>query len=436
MRNSVSPPPFDPHAVAGNTDGELDAFDYVDALPGLIPHPRPQRVPLGAPLVVAGWAVDPHEPRPAQAVCVVLDGARPHDAQTGLSRRDVAVDRPATPERVGFRAVVPTGDLQAGGHEVRAFALGADGAWYEAGYRPFWLTAAPLPELPQTPRRLRLGIEQVIDLAADGTLVGFDVPVACGRFALMTGWAIDPTTRRGVAGVAAFDAEGRPWSAPCDVARPDLRGALDALDDRLGFEIVVPADALGRGRHRLRVRGLDAEGRLFEGGLDVTVDVAGAPRGFPAYPRVRRAPAAGAAELVVLDDEGEPGPPAAVTTSFAATLVRGTVVLLEGWALEAGGAGASSLFAELAAPELEVPPHRFPALAGFRRDRPSPAVPAPPVADGWFSVRIDTAHLPPRRYALALAVIEPDRRSYARRELGWLTVVPGSAGGAGSARRT
>jgi hypothetical protein len=423
MKNSVSAPPFAPHAVAGLTAGAIDAFDYVDALPDLVPHPRPMRVPLGAPLVVGGWAADPGSAEPPLAVSVVLDGARPHPAESGLSRGDIAALHPNTPELVGFRAVVPTAGLQPGGHEVRAYALAADGAWYEAAYRPFWLAATPLLELAPTPRRVRIGIEQIIDLAPDGALLGFDAPVACGRFALLTGWAIDPATRNGVAGVIAFDPQGRPWSAPCDIVRPDLRGALDAVGDRLGFEMAIPTDALGRGRHRLRLTGYDAEGRLFDGRFEATLDVAGPPRPFPAFPRLHRTEAPAAAVLVVLGDDGTRGPPSQARGRFAATLERGVTALVEGWALDVRGAGAGTVFVELAPPEGGVPPHRFASLAGYRRDEPAPRVPKPPVGDAWFSARIDTTHLPRRAYELALAVVDEDRRAYARRVLGTLTVV-------------
>jgi hypothetical protein len=237
-------------------------------------------------------------------------------------------------------------------------------------------------------------------------------------------------------GGSRFSTAGRSTRRPGTASRPDLRGALDALDDRLGFEIVIPADALGRGRHTLTVRGFDAAGRLFEGGWETTVDVAGPARAFPAYPRRARDQARAAAGVVVLDADGEPGPAAAAGPRFTRTLERGTVALVEGWALDGAGGGAGSVFVELAPPEPGVPPHRIPALAGFRRDHPPAGLPPAPADDGWFTARIDTAHLPPRRYALAVAVVADDRRSYARRELGSVTVVGGSGGGAGSPRRT
>jgi len=429
MRNSVSAPTFDSHAVTGQTPGELDRLEYVDALPELIPHPRPHRVPLGAPVVAGGWAVAADGSAPGTVV-VVLDGARAYPAETGISRGDIAAVRPGTPEQTGYRAVIPTGDLLPGGHELRAYALDADG-WHEAGYRPFWLAGVPLTELDRVPRRLRVRVEQVVDLAPDGALLGFDVPVPLGRYALLTGWAVDPGARSGVAGVVAFGPRGGRWSAPCDVLRADLRGVLDLTGDRIGFELAVPTADLGRGRHVVHVAGFDGDGRLFEGDVAVTLDVAGPARPFPAFPRRRPGEAPAAAEVTELNGSDEPRRAA----RGPVVLARGSVATVEGWALDRDGRGAATVFVMLAPQDAGVPPHRYAALAGYRRDEWPRTLPSPPVEDGWFAARIDTAHLPPRAYAMSLAVVDRDRRTYTCRELGSVTVVDdGSAGGA--ARRT
>jgi hypothetical protein len=425
MQNSVSTPPFDPQAVAGSTAGALDGFDYVDAIPGLVAHPRPYRVPAGAPILVSGWMIDPDVDAPARAVRVVLDGRWQYEAETGLSRRDVSAGHPRAPERIGFRAVVPTDGVPAGGHGLHAYGLAADGAWYEAGYRPFWLAVTPRRELARIPGRLRLQIDQVLDLMPDGSTFADGGPVVRDHHMLITGFALDRTTGRGVAGAAAFDSAGRYWSAPCDVVRADVRAGFGAADDRLGFEIVVPADALGRGRHELTVTVFDGQGRLFDHATPVTVDVAERLDRFPAFPqRSTREPAVALA-VTVLGDRA-PCATAAGSEQVALTVPCDATLLFEGWALDHDGRAGSAVFVELSAGE-GGPPQRFPAVAGYRRDAAPTALPAPPVDDAWFSTRLDTVHLAPRAYALWVAVFDESRRSYGRRELGTLTVAPATA---------
>ena len=438
MPNSVSPSVLDLHARAGVTTGAFDDFDYVDGVPGLVPHLRPQRVPRGALVTAAGWvAIDADGGRPAAAVAILLDGARQYAARTGISRRDIAAARPGVAETVGYRATVPTGDLTPGGHELRAFALGSDGAWYEAGHLPFWVAAVPLFELAPIPRRLQLVVDRVIDLAPGGALVGMDTAVACGRFAMLSGWAIEAGARRGVAGVVAVDSRGGRWSAPCDVVRPDLKVAFGTADDRFGFEIVVPADALGRGRHVLTLSGFDAAGRTFAGTSEVTVDVAGPVRRFPAFPRVRHGEAPGAVGLTPTAADGIVGRTVLAESDYEGSFARGTILQFEGWALDREGRGAGTVFVELTPAASVVPPHRFPALAGFRLDDPPRALATPPQDDAWFRARVDTSHLTPREYAVALAVVDADRRSYTRRELGRVTVgEPAGSDASGAARRT
>lgn len=423
MKNSVSTSPFDPQAVAGSTAGDLDGFDFVDGVPGLVVHPRSHRVPAGAPILVSGWILDPDVDEPLRAVRIVLDGRFTFEAETGLSRLDVAAGRPGAPERSGFRAVVPTGALPAGGHGLRAYGLAADGVWYAAGYRAFWTSVTPHREFARVPRRPRVQIDQVLDVMPDGSTFAEDGPVVRGHHVLITGFALDRSTRRGVGGAAAFAAGGGCWSAPCDVVRGDVQAGLGAVDDRLGFEIVVPSDALGRGRHELTVCAFDETGRLFDHETPVTVDVAERRERFPAFALYDARKPLAAFAVTALDADGY-GPSGRVGP-FATTVAHDGRVLVEGWALDQDGLAASALFVELSAGD-DAPPHRFPVLAGFYRDDAPAAFPAPPLDDAWFRAGLDAVHLAPRRYAMSLAVFDGGRRRYGRRALGTLTVAPRS----------
>lgn len=424
MQNSVPPLSFDPARVAGPGRGAMDRLDSIDGFAGLIPHPRPNRISAGAPLAVRGWAVVGEAGAEAvpEAVVIVLDGSRACRAAGGISRRDVAPEAERLPERVGYEAVIATDVLLPGGHELRAYAATPDGAWYEVGYAPFWICAVPLFELPRATGNVTVRIEQVIDMAADGRLLGFDEPVALGRFALLTGWAVDRTSGHRVGGVVAADARGGRWIAPCDVVRADLRGILGAEDDRVGFEIVVPTEALGRGRHRVSVTAFVDDGRLYGRGIDATIDVAGSQRSLPGFVRVRPDRVRGAAALHAATSDDDDAISAVLGEGKTCRVERGATARIDGWALERDGRGAESVVVELAPRGFVVAPHRFPALAGVRAPRSAPKLPEPPAADAWFRTRFGTATLPPGEYAVTAVVVERDRRTCARLELGVLAI--------------
>jgi hypothetical protein len=403
--------------VVGTTKGAIEGFDYVDGLPALVPHYRHDRVPKGAPIVACGWADAPLEKTAPLDVRVVLDGSRMLSPEVDAG---------------GFRVVVPTADLVPGGHDIRVYVRGRDDGWYEAAYRPFLVYEPAVRELERLARPLRLRVERV---SGAPPLPQFeDVPaIPNGHFALIAGWAFDVARSCGPQGVAVLDKLGRMWSGPLDVARPELRGMLDARDDRLGFEIAVPTDALGRGRWDLRVHAVGEDGRLFESGVDAVIDVAGALRRFPFTARETAAAPRFSARISERDD---------AETSFIALgaertieVVRGSDYLIEGWALDANGNGADDVFVEIGETTFVTSPHRLVALAGYRRDEDVPrALGEPPVPDAWFTCPFETRELAPRAYTLDLVVAAPDRRTIARARLGMLLVVEPPGGAAVAAR--
>src|SRR3984893_4867980 len=169
MKNSVSPPAFDPHNVVATARGDIDVFDWVDGLCGLLAHVGRPRVPKGAPLVVSGWAVDPSSDEPPAAVAIVIDDGPPSPAESGLDRSDLRAELgPGTPQDIGFRAVVPIEHLAPGGHAVHVYVLGADGAWYDAAERSFWVYASVKPGLEIRAGSTRVSIEHVEDVPIVG----------------------------------------------------------------------------------------------------------------------------------------------------------------------------------------------------------------------------------------------------------------------------
>ncbi|MDB5072054.1 MAG: hypothetical protein JWM87_3165 [Candidatus Eremiobacteraeota bacterium] len=426
MTNSVSPSTFDVAAVLGSAEGAIDGFDYVDGLPGLVGHPRARRVPAGAPLIVTGWALDRRRRGAATAVVVVLDRTRPYAAQTGFSRYDVtaSLSEPARDERIGFRAIIPTDVLPAGGHEIRAYALLDDGAWYDAGRYGFSVYEPVRPGLEPSARAVRVHVDQVVDLDATGGIVAFDGAVPLGRYAMLTGWAFDRTLNTGPASVYATDDRGNRWSAPCEIARPDIKAAMGTADERLGFELLIPARALGRGRHAVHIGAADHDGRPTGTPIEATLDVAAELRAFPWFATELECESAAAARLTVEPADGDDGSTSALTGENVIDVPRGAPVTVDGWALTSAGLPATGVYVELSLPGVGDNPHRHPAIAGFRRDDSPRRLTAPPVADAWFSCRLGTEALPARRHRLDLLVAESGQRLVARRTLGYVNVLP------------
>jgi hypothetical protein len=428
MRNSVSTPAFDPRDVVATTRGNIDVFDWVDGLRGLLPHVGRPRVPKGAPLLVSGWALDPTSDEPPAAVAVVIDNGLASPAETRLDRSDLRTELgPRTPRDVGFRAVVPIESITPGGHEIRVYVLGADGAWYDAAQRSFWVYASVKPGLGVRAGSARVSVEHVEDVPIVGPRGPLDGVVPLGDFAFMTGWAIDHDGGRPPAGVCAIDEAGRTWSAPCDVPRPDVRAALAAATEYLGFEISIPTEARSRGPNRFKVQAFDADGRRYGRPSDAAFEVAAEMRPFPRFARLTDDRVESAVLLTGIEHPTLLGPH--VTVEWE----RGEVWSLEGWARVVGEPSAQ-IFLELHPPGAVMLPLRYQAISGFQPKRALRELPRPPGDDAWFQCAIDTSDLTPGTYALRVAVVRAGRRFYARGELGSVRVVE-PAGSPGAARR-
>jgi hypothetical protein len=408
---------FDPAGVAGNTRGGIDTVDYIDGLPGLVTHPHPTVVPHGAPLLVSGWTVDPSTDGPPLAVCVLLDRARPLDARIGIARGDIMLKH-KTEEFVGYQIVVGTDDLAPGAHELRTYALSADGFWYESAAAGFRLYRRALPEKEALTRGLQIFLERVIDIGAE-TEVPPETPIRANRWMLFCGWTFDHVLRGGAATIAAFDDAGRMWSGPSTIERPDVRVAKHASDDRLGFEIAIPAAVFERGPHRLRFVAYDDAGRRYANSLEAPIEIITAGRPFPLTARALPAPPVCAAQLrqVMASTSSRQALPALppVEVDGDAQLV------VEGWALDNTGAAAEEVFIELAASGIHIPPQRLAAQCALRESVKEIAD-EPPVDNAWFRFTFQAAALQQGDYDLALIVVQPGRRSYARVALATLRV--------------
>ena len=415
---------FDPAAVAGNTRGGIDNVDYIDGLPGLVTHPQPTVVPHGAPLLVSGWTVDPSTDGPPLAVCVLLDRARPLDARIGIARGDIMLEH-KTEEFVGYQIVVGTDDLGPGAHELRTYALSADGLWYESAAVGFRLYRRAFPEKEARARGLQMFLERAIDIGA-GTEVPPGTPIRANRWMLFCGWTFDHVLRSGAATIAAFDDAGRMWSGPSTIERPDVRAAKHASDDRLGFEIAIPAAVFERGPHRLRFVAYDEAGRRYANSLEAPIEIIAAERPFPLTARALSTPPACASQLrqVTASDDEDACVTIARQTLPARTPVvvdRDAQLIVEGWALDETAVAAEEVFIELAASGIHIPPQRLATECALRQ-RANGIEKAPPVDNAWFRFTFRTAGLQQADYDLALVVVQPGRRSYARVALATLRV--------------
>jgi hypothetical protein len=412
------------------TRGGIDNIDYIDGLPGLVVHPRPTVVSHGAPVLISGWTVDPATDAAPAAVAVLVDRTRLLDARIGIARGDIMTEH-ATDEFVGFQLSVDTSDLGSGSHEVRVYALGSDGFWYEAAAAGFRLYHDVVPAKDGLNRPLRMALDGRIDLQT-GRHLRKGEPVPANHSVLFQGWTYDERIGRGAGRIAAVDEDGRHWSGPSDVERPDVAGAMLSGESRLGFEVIVPAAVFGRGRHRLDIIGYDEGGHRYSNELHFTLDVISEELPFPLTARRSdRQPKFGARIRVVrercddapskqtrerVSDNGDRELTVATFALPASTTIRVEPtheIRIEGWALDADGNAADDVYLEVLPLWTIVPPQRLRADCGWPR---SPhRTPVGGGIDGsHFTATVSADDIWGGPCELAIVVVAPDRCSYTR----------------------
>ena len=421
---------FDPLSVTGTTFGDIDVLSHIDALPGLFQSVGPARIPLGAPMTLSGWAVDPNGDLPAEVVAVSINATFVFAAETGFGRYDVkALLGERTPEKIGFRALVPTDMLLPGNHELRAYALSADGVWYQAAYRPFSVHRPMRPEMTISSHRVAVHVDTVDEVTADGKRGPLAAIVPSGHFVSINGWAVDHETKRAPAGICAVDDVSGRWNACCDVVRADARAASGATDERLGFEILIPADALGRGRHVLSMCAFDRDGRRFSGSAEAKVEIAAPMREFPGFASKMKQDARAAAVLQIGDRET----PIVMRVGRTIEIEPAETIVIEGWAVASEDTAPGQIILELEPLGITVPPLRYHPISGYHRAKPQMRLAPPLREDSWFYYELDPSNLAAQTYALNVAVISGDGCGYARGQLGTLRVVEDES--TGSTRR-
>jgi hypothetical protein len=422
-------PDFDPRAVAGITLGRIDRLDYVDGKPGLVFHPRPTTVPRGAPVLISGWAIEPMMKRAPRLICILVDRTHAHFVEPGSTRGNLGLGI-ASGENIGYDAMFSTIDFVAGPHEIRVFSLGNDTFWYEASIAGFHVYCPVYPNGSSCGDPLRFHTDAPLDLTAQLS-IGAEDAIPANHWILLHGWAMDHASRRGVAGIVAEDAGGRRWVGASNLARPDVNATLQASDDNVGFEIVVPAGVFACGRHELRIVGLDSEGRRYPNPAVVTINVTAAEHPFPVNAREATETLSFAAECRTTleanedgarDDDGDWTTWHRFPLSAPLQVSKKAKLAVRGWALDEAGHAAGETFLELAPFAASVPPLRLCARSG--RGTPMTSnLPEPPAPFASFACDVISEHVTLGDHALSLVVVNPGRRSIRRAPLGTLKIV-------------
>jgi hypothetical protein len=263
-----------------------------------------------------------------------------------------------------------------------------------------------------------------VDMISGHTLEP-DEAVTADRWVVYTGWTVDLATRCGAAGVVVLDEAGRSWSGPANVDRPDVAAAFGVADPRVGFEIAIPAAALGPGRHALHVAGLDAAGRSYANTFPMMLDVVPATRPFPLTARVIDGSGAFRARIREIGDDANAAPAIPLPAVHAIEVARGIELEIDGWACLQSGEPAAELFVELAHASAAIPAQRLASRAGRRRSDAPLGFERAPADDAWFVCPFDTSRMQPSDYTLALICVRPDRTTVERSPLGTLRILVG-----------
>jgi hypothetical protein len=227
-------------------------FDLVTARPPSLPVRR------GAPMVVAGWAVDTASHTAAGGVILTVDWRWSYRATYGQSRPDVAKAlHVRSYARSGFTAVIPTAQLAIGAHSLTLDVLASGSKGYFAPPAATQVFAYGVPDTSRL-RRLPWRTDGLIEVVNAGSPVivirpGSRSVRASPRSAiLVTGWAVDVPARSAARGVVLSVDQRWFFRADYGLNRPDVARALhNSGYAKSGFEVVFPLAGIPRGRHQL-----------------------------------------------------------------------------------------------------------------------------------------------------------------------------------------
>lgn len=151
------------------------------------------------------------------------------------------------------------------------------GTLYDVSGEPFALPQVPVAVSMPTKLGPPQGRDSEISvdlLASASDARGVSSPLVLRKDdrAVISGWAYALPENSACAGVAAF-VDGKPFTGTYGAQRADVAAALGGNHRFTGYNIVVPAQSLGRGSHRLSILCVSAAGRSYESMTTYTVTV-------------------------------------------------------------------------------------------------------------------------------------------------------------------
>jgi hypothetical protein len=231
--------------------GALDAINLITT------SEETSSADAGDVLDVRGWIVPPHAP-----ANIVIGGRRRYAMTVGDPRPDVvSVLGDPGAQLSGFRAVVPTSDLESGRHEIALVA------WDERGSERV-LASRTIDVRVHHPvgegKPVAAAVDYYVDEAGASHLIEGD-RLAVPRTELVTirGWAADDNTRTGARGAVAFIGD-HALPVVYGFERLDVAAALGSEALRYsGFSANFPGSYVGPGETRFTISLLTGDGRGF-----------------------------------------------------------------------------------------------------------------------------------------------------------------------------
>jgi hypothetical protein len=226
-------------------------------------------VPSGAALHVRGWAPNLDASGPATAVVLSVDGSHKYHARIGGLRPDVArhFDNDGL-STSGFEAIVTTGRLAPGDHEIVAYTVDAQQRRYARVAQTLHFTiVADWTSLPaDAPRRDTVcsgSLDRIVDESRGLTLTPNAGVVAVPRGSLLSlaGWFYDPSTTETITRAYAVVDGERAFPVAYGEPRLDVAAQVGrAMPAEVGFSVSIPTVTLKRGMHSVEIFALAADG--------------------------------------------------------------------------------------------------------------------------------------------------------------------------------
>ena len=335
-----------------------------------------------------------------------VDGVQQFHARVGGSRPDVAstFDNSALGPS-GFEAIITTGRLAPGEHEIVAFTVDSQARRYAriAQAMSFTIVADWKTLSPETPRRetgCEGNLDLIVDESRDMTLVVTNdcVWVPRGSLLSLRGWFFDPTTLSPLeAAYAIVDGE-RAYPGEYGAPRPDVGEFLGRpIASEIGFNIRIPTIALTRGTHEVEIVGSIDDGQSIVPTSIVLQFVVG--QSTSARVPLREMTSA------YLDDVVRISRSAARDVAAPLRLVRGDRIFVRGWAFDEPAREIAAGVTLLIDDRIEVP-----TLYGLPRPDIAETFENEALVRSGFTAEIDTALLKPGLHRAECRVLARDGR--------------------------